>query len=368
MKNERTKHMEELKKTREEIEMIDKEMRELFEKRMTAVEKVADYKKEHGLPIKDAEREEYLIRKNSELLDKKEIGDYYVLFQKKLMELSCDYQKKRNSGMKIAYCGVEGAFAWIAATKMFPGAELITCDSFEQAYSAVENGEADSAVLPIENSYAGEVVNVMDLMFSGNLYVNSVMDIDIVHNLIAPEGATIDGIKKVVSHTQALTQCDAYIKAHGFEKMAYNNTAMAADYVKKLNDPTVAAIASKETAELHGLNILATGINASRSNTTRFASFSRGRNTPGGDVKTRADHFILVFTVKNEAGALAQTLNIIGAHNFNMKSLRSRPMKGLMWNYYFYIEADGNINTRDGRDMLNELGALCANLKLVGTY
>ena len=360
--------MEDLKKTREEIEKIDREMRELFEKRMTAVEKVADYKKEHGLPIKDEEREEYLIRKNSELLGKKEIGDYYVLFQQKLMELSCAYQKKRNCGMKIAYCGTEGAFAWIAAKKMFTGAELYACESFEEAYHAVENGEADSAVLPIENSYAGEVVNVMDLMFSGNLYVNSVLDVDIVHNLIAPEGASLDTIKKVVSHTQALTQCDEYIKAHGFEPVAYTNTALAAEYVKKLNDTTVAAIASKETAEIHGLKVLATGINESRSNTTRFASFSRGRNIPGGDVKTRADHFILVFTVKNESGALAQTLNIIGAHNYNMRALRSRPMKGLMWNYYFYIEADGNINTRDGHDMLNELGALCANLKLVGTY
>jgi chorismate mutase/prephenate dehydratase len=360
--------MEDLKKTREEIDRIDKEMRELFEKRMTAVEKVADYKREHGLPVKDEEREEYLIRRNSELLDKKEISDYYVLFQKKLMDLSCDYQNRINKKMKVAYNGVEGAFAWIAATRLFPGAELISFGSFEEAYAAVENGKADTVILPIENSYAGEVVNVMDLMFSGNLYVNSVIDIDIVHNLMAPEGATIESIKKVVSHTQALSQCDAYIRSHGFEPVAYTNTAMAAEYVKSLNDPTVAAIASKETAELKGLKLLETGINASRSNTTRFAAFSRGRNVPGKSAKNRADHFILVFTVKNEAGALAQTLNIIGAHNFNMRSLRSRPMKDLMWNYYFYIEADGDIYTRDGQDALNELGALCANLKLVGTY
>ena len=360
--------MTDLKDSRKELEKIDKEMRELFEKRMTVVEEVADYKKEHGLPIKDEEREEYLIRRNSEFLEKQEIADYYVLFQKRLMELSCDYQIKRNSGMKVAYCGVEGAFAWIAAKRMFPEAELISCESFEEAYASVENGKMDSVVLPIENSYAGEVVNVMDLMFSGNLYVNTVTNVDIVHNLVAVPGATIEGIKKVVSHPQALSQCDAFIKAHGYEMITYSNTAMAADYVKKLNDPTVAAIASAETAELHGLTVLASGINASKSNTTRFAAFSRGRNIPGGNFKNREDHFILVFAVKNEAGSLAQTLNIIGAHNFNMRSLRSRPVKGLMWNYYFYIEADGNINTRDGKDMLNELGVLCANLKLVGTY
>ena len=110
------------------------------------------------------------------------------------------------------------------------------------------------------------------------------------------------------------------------------------------------------------------GINASRTNTTRFAVFSRALHLPAPDSRTGSDHFILVFTTKNEAGALAQPLNIIGAHDFNMRNLRSRPMKELIWNYYFFVEAEGNISSVSGQNMLRELSAVCARLKLVGTY
>ena len=130
----------------------------------------------------------------------------------------------------------------------------------------------------------------------------------------------------------------------------------------------LAAIASDETANIFGLKILEGGINESKNNTTRFAAFSRVQNKENSNKKQMNDHFILVFTVKNEAGALAKTLDIIGAHGYNMRNLRSRPMKELMWSYYFYIEADGNINTEDGKDMLRELGATCDRLKLAGTY
>lgn len=360
--------MDDLKDSREQIAAIDKEMIALFEKRMNVAADIAAYKKAHGMSIKDESREEFLIRRNSELITDSTIKEYYVAFQKNLMDLSCNYQARLNHGMNICYSGVEGAFAYMAAKQMFPEATLKAYNSFEEAYEAVERGEQDCAILPIENSYAGEVGNVMDLMYNGNLYVNQVLDIDIIQNLIAIDGASLSTIKKVVSHPQALSQCDSYIKSHNLETEVYSNTAMAAKYVKELNDPTVAAIASDETAKLYGLNILDSAINSQRSNTTRFASFSRAQNRPVGSAKRGNEHFILVFTVKNEAGALAQTLNIIGAHNFNMKNLRSRPMKNLMWNYFFYIEGEGNINTPDGKDMLTELGAICANLKLVGTY
>ncbi|MCQ2506338.1 MAG: chorismate mutase [Lachnospiraceae bacterium] len=360
--------MDDLKNLRDEISAIDKEMIELFEKRMHVASGIAAYKKEHGLTIRDESREEFLIRRNCSLITDKTIEEYYVAFQKNLMDISSSYQNRLNNGMNICYSGVEGAFAYIAAKRMFPSGKLTAYASFEEAYEAVERGEQDCAILPIENSYAGEVGNVMDLMYNGNLYVNQVLDVDIMQNLLAIDGSSIATIKKVVSHPQALAQCDSYIKKHGFETEVYSNTAMAAKYVKELNDPTVAAIASDETAAIYGLNILDAGINSQRSNTTRFASFSRAQNRPLSTGKSDNEHFILVFTVKNEAGALAQTLNIIGAHNFNMKNLRSRPMKNLMWNYFFYIEGEGNINTPDGRDMLTELNAICANLKLVGTY
>ena len=223
-------------------------------------------------------------------------------------------------------------------------------------------------MLPIENSYAGEVGEEMDLIFSGDLCINQVLDVPIEHDLLAIAGAKAEDVKTVVSHPQALAQCDEYIRSHGFETKAYSNTALAAEYVKNQNDTSIAALASADTAEIFGLNVLEKAVNDNRNNTTRFASFSRVKNKPESVAKRENENFILVFTVQNESGALASALNIIGAHNFNMRSLRSRPMKNLQWNYYFYIEAEGNVNTENGREMMQELSALCAKLKLVGSY
>ena len=361
-------YMNELEKARKSINEIDAKMAELFEERMKASELVANYKKETALSIFDETREKQVISQNSELIRDNTIKEYYIEFLKNTMAISRKYQARIIDGMRVAYCGVPGAYAYIAAKKMFPQASYIPYDEFNLAYEAVEKGDCDVAVLPIENSYAGDVGTVMDLIFSGELYVNQVIDLPIKHDLMACEGATLDGIKAVVSHSQALSQCAEYIQAKGYKTIPYANTALAAEYVKSLNDNTVAAIASDETAEIFGLKILEGGINTSRTNTTRFAAFSRVQNKIEPSNKNTNENFILVFTVKNEAGALAKTLDIIGAHGFNMRNLRSRPMKDLLWNYYFYIEGEGNINTQNGKDMLRALGATCARLKLAGMY
>ena len=358
--------MNELEASRNEISRIDSEMARLFEQRMRACAAVADYKKRHGLSIKDTAREKALIERNRALIDSRDIEAYYVQFLKKTIELSCEYQSGLLNGMRVTYCGVEGAFGYMAAKRMFPEAELIAYSDFGDAYAAVERGEYDCVVLPLENSAAGEVGTVMDLIFSGELFINQVIDLPIEHNLLGTQDATMESVKTVISHPQALDQCGEYIRAHGFETETFSNTALAARYVKEKNDVSVAAIASDETSAVFGLKLIDRAVNDSRMNTTRFAALSRAQNRPA-DMSGRAEeNFILVFTVKNEAGALAQTLNIIGAHGFNMRNLRSRPMKDLQWNYFFYIEAEGNINNE--QDMLRELSAVCAKLKLVGTY
>ena len=143
---------------------------------------------------------------------------------------------------------------------------------------------------------------------------------------------------------------------------------MAAEYILKKNDPTCAAICSKECAEIFGLSVLERHINESRSNTTRFGVFTRAkcRITDNADDPNR--RFILLFTVRNQAGALAEAINIIGRHGYNMTALRSRPMKELMWNYYFYAECEGVPDVESGDAMLDELSCVCDRLKLAGTY
>ena len=358
--------MNELENYRAEITEIDAQMARLFEKRMSAVRGIAEYKKERGLSILDTERENRLIEKNRSNISDCEIEGYYVSFLKNAIEQSRKYQSKLINGRKVAYSGVEGAFAHIAAKKLIPEGEYVACKDFTTAYRGVENGEYDCAVLPIENSFAGEVGEVTDLLFSGSLYVNQVIELPVRHNLMAKKGARLSDVKTVVSHPQAISQCSQYIARRGFEIMNYSNTAAAAKLVKESGDAGIAAIASDETAEMFGLEIIEPDINDIRTNTTRFAVVSRQSDLP--ENRGTNENSIIFFTVQNRAGALAQTLNIIGAHGFNMKCLRSRPMKSLTWNYYFYVEIEGNLNSQNGRELLQELSALCERVKLAGTY
>lgn len=325
--------MSELDQIRENINSIDEQMAQLFQKRMEMSARAADFKKERGLSIRDAERERELIDRNRRSIRDPAVAAYYVQFLRGILDLSCAYQSKLLNGMKVAYSGVKGAYGYLAARRMFPEAQLVAYPDFAAAHRAVELGEADSVVLPLENSCAGEVGAVMDLLFSGELYINQVLDMEIDHSLLGVEGA-----------------------------------AAAAEYVRRANDPTLAAIASEDAAEVFGLRVLERGINTMRTNTTRFAALPRTQNQPETTKKREDENFVLVFTVQNDAGSLAQTLNIIGAHGYNMRTLRSRPMKGLSWKYFFYVEAEGCINNTNGREMLQELSATCAKLRLVGAY
>jgi len=359
--------MNELEETRKKISVLDAEMARIFVERMKLVEDIAAYKKHKGLPVHDPVREASVLDRNIRLVDDPVLQEYYIPFVKGMMGYASSYQERLLEGMKVAYCGVPGAFAHIAALKLYPTARLVSFRDFESAYRACESGEVDASVLPLENSFAGEVGSVMDMAFSGSLYVNKMVDVEVCQNLLGIPGSTKDGVKKVISHQQALVQCSSYIREHGFEVSEVSNTAVAAQRVAELADPSVCAIASAEAASIYGLDILERHINTSSTNSTRFATFSRSRNMPAG--KGHMDeHFILVFTVMNEAGALAKTLNIIGSHGFNMCNLHSRPMKELMWNYYFFVELEGNVNTPDGEDLLLQLGTVCEKLKLLGTY
>ena len=355
-----------LEEARREINEIDEEMAKLFVRRMRASEKVAQYKKEHGLPVQDRTREAAVLRQNAERVEDDALRAYYVNFLQKNMELSRSYQHRMLDGMRVAYSGTEGAFAHIATGKLFPTAQRIAYGDFQAAYRAVESGECDAVVLPMENSYNGEVGQVTDLMFSGSLYVNSMIEIAVTQDLLVLPGTQLGDIRRVISHPQALGQCAEYIREQGWEQIEHPNTALAAKYVAQMKDPTVAAIASEEAAEIFGLTVLARNITASSNNTTRFAVFSRSENQ-----RRKAgmgEHFILVFTVKNEAGALARAVDVLGQHGFNMRTIRSRPMKELLWQYYFYVEAEGCIHSPAGDEMMKELESFCDRLKLVGTY
>lgn len=352
-----------LEEARQIINEVDAQMAQLFVKRMKAVETVYEYKKEYGLPILDKKREDAIIEQNSAFVNDDVLKGYYIDFLRQVMSISRTYQNRLQSGLKVAYCGVEGAFAHIASGRIFPEGNLVPFSDFKTAYNSVVSGECDIAVLPIENSYAGEVGQTIDIVFSGPLYINGIYELEIHQNLLGVKDADIDDISKVISHSQALSQCHDYIEMRGFETEEANNTAIAAKRVAEAKDKSLGAIASLETAKLYGLKVIEPNINKSGENTTRFAVLSK--------VKTNDFSFsntVLMLTVKHEAGSLANAISIIGKYGYSMTALRSRPMKKHSWQYYFYIEIDGNVDTENGKKMLDELKEMCDIVKVAGTF
>ena len=194
--------------TAKELEKIDAQMAKLFEQRLVLCGQNAEKANENGLSSRNEAFENESMNRLCETIEDNDIRSYYARFLKSTFDISADYRKMRQNGMKVAYGGVEGAYAYIAAKRMFPSAELLAHADFLAAYSAVESGECDIAVLPIENSLAGEVGEVMDLIYRGPLHINRVFDLPIKHHLLGIKGSSRETIKTVISHPQALAQCN----------------------------------------------------------------------------------------------------------------------------------------------------------------
>lgn len=356
--------MTELEKARQIINETDEKMAELFEKRMAAAEMVADYKRQNGLRIDDFSREAELIKRNTELIKNESYKPFYVSFLRSTIDVSKKLQHSLIEGMRVAFSGIPGAFADITAQKIFPDATTVPYGDFKAAYNSVKDGESDVAVLPVENSFNGDVGTVLDLVFFGPLYINGIYESEIVQNLLAKPGSKIKDIKEVISHPQALGQCAEFIEKHGFKTVSAVNTAVAAETVAESSRNDIAAIASEQAAENTGLVNIAPHINDASSNTTRFAVFSRSRKA----ALTSDNHFVMVFTVKNVAGALGKAISVIGESGFNLRAIKSRPTKALVWDYYFYAEGEGNINGQSGRNCLDKLKKCCDNLRVIGSF
>jgi len=260
----------------------------------------------------------------------------------------------------IAYCGTRGSFGEIAASKLFPKGKLFPCTSFREAYDLVLEGKAEKALLPIENSYAGEVTATLDLLYRGSLSITDLYEMKIEQNLVGIKGTTLSDVKTVISHPQALAQCAEYIATHKYAEIISENTAFAAKAVADKGSKELAAIASRSCAELYGLEIIAADIAESHDNTTRFALLSA---LP--PIKRNHEHLILLFAVRDRSGALADALRIIARYGYNMKSLHSRPLKDRPWQYYFYVEAEG-----EGSEtaLLENLADCCQDVKIAGRF
>ncbi len=354
--------MDALEQARAEIDTVDAQLAALFERRMAAVLSVAEYKREHGLPIYDAAREALVLDKSAARIQNPVLRPYYRDHVQHMMDVAKQYEAAVLGQNRVVYQGVEGAFAHIALKALFPHAEAVSCPTWDEVFDAVERGDAVHGVLPFENSHAGDVSAVLDLCYNHpDLWVVDVYDLPISQNLLVLPGTQLAEVKSVYSHQQAIAQSETFLKQFRLPATPMPNTAMAAKFVAESGDPSKAAIASSETAALYGLEILVPQINTDGDNTTRFIVISREKPTAG-------NRFSLLFTVDNKPGKLAEVIQIIGASGFNMESIKSRPMPHVSFEYYFYVELVGDPAGAETASLLRELDRTCRTVRLLGVY
>jgi arogenate/prephenate dehydratase len=266
--------------------------------------------------------------------------------------------------MRIAYQGEPGAFSEAAARQVSADAELVPCRGFEDVFDAANAGPAGYGVLPIENTIGGSIHRNFDLLLENHLPIIGEIELPVVHNLLALPGVTMETVRRIYSHPQALAQCDRFLRTlSGVEVIATYDTAGSAKLIAEQKMADAAAIASARAAEVFGLNALHTSIQDYEHNVTRFLIIGR---RPFSEAP--ADKTTLVFTLPNEPGALFKALSVFALRDIDMTKLESRPMRGRPWEYLFYVDlAAGRTDVRCGR-ALTHLAESAKWVKTLGSY
>ncbi len=368
-----------LKALRKQIDEIDGKLVPLFCKRMDTALNVALYKKENGMPIFDAEREKAILESLSASAGK--YKGYASVLYGTLMDLSRALQHDviDSSGTpatgeatqfdaslpcRVACFGKEGAYAHIAARSIFDEAKIEFFPTFADTAAALLNDDSfDYAVMPVENSTAGSVLEVYDILINNPLYIVAGIEIPVIHCLLGVKGATEESIKTVYSHKQALSQCSEFIKARSMQQIEELSTAAAAFRISKENDISLGAIASKLAASQYGLEIIKESIQNTSNNSTRFVALSR-RLSSSAD----ADKISIVFSLDHRPGTLYRTLARFAALGLNLTKIESRPKHSGKFEYTFYLDFTGNINREETWRLLSALKNEMQDFKVLGNY
>lgn len=367
---------------RNELDGIDRTIVELYEKRMAVCEQVAAYKIETGKRVFDKEREQQKLKAVSALTHN-EFNAYGVteLFEQIMsMSRKLQYRLLAESGKggnlafrempgvdkncRVVFQGAEGAYSQAAMIQYF--GEEVDCfnvDTFRDAMLAIDEGSADFAVLPIENSTAGIISDVYDLLVEFENYIVGEQIIPIEHCLLACEGTRIEDIKTVYSHPQSLMQSSNYLRESGWQQISMKNNAFAAQKVADEKIPEQAAIASEYAAKVYGLEILKKGVNDLKENSTRFIIVTNQKV-----FLPEAKKISLCFEVNHESGALYHALSHLIYNGLNMTKIESRPLTGRNWEYRFFVDFEGNIQDSAVKNALRGLREETRNMKVLGNY
>ncbi len=371
--------MRELPQIRKDINSVDAAIREMFMLRMSLALEVANNKAETRDTVYKPDREAEMIESRTTGLENELRLKYTALLQSMirasreyqysaLLKLSPDIFPLKPSEEELRpktvfYQGVPGAYQELAAKRLFPECTPENVPTWENVFTAVRDKKADVGVVPVENTTAGAVSEVYDLLLEYELFINRSYIKKISHCLAVVPGTTMDEVKTVCSHPHALPQCRAYISEHSLKTLEMANTAIAAKTVSDKKDKTLAAICSKEAAELYGLCVLDEGINDLKHNETRFIAVSRNLTS-----RVKDDRIEIAFHLANKPGALGGVLNIFTDYGIDMTEIHSRPLKDSPWSYVFYIDFVGNLREHPTRSLLYQLHEELPYIKIIGSY
>ncbi len=361
---------------RERIEAIDRQIIALLAERLHIVEDVAEAKLAAASPFRDRVREDLLLERlrgeaTAAGLDPHEIERLYrVVMDMSVAHQEAAVRRRDDVPLRVTYQGVEGSYSHLAAQRSYAGrggGVLLTgADTFRAAAEAVVHGAADLALLPIENTTAGSINETYDLLAEGHLTITGEVVSAIEHCLLAIPGTRLEELRVVMSHPQALAQCQAFFAAQPHLRPQVEiDTAGSARKVRELGDPTFAAIASSSAATTYGLAVVARGIQTERGNATRFVEVAlRPAPLPeGATAKTS-----LVLSLSDRPGALGEILVRFGARNISLTKLESRPIPSAPFSYRFYIDALGHAASEPFQAALAEIKPLTTELRVLGTY
>lgn len=268
--------------------------------------------------------------------------------------------------MRIAYQGVAGAYSHIASMTVYPGQEYLPCDTFEKAMKLVSEGEADLAMIPVENSNAGRVSDVHFLLPQTGLHIIGEFFLPINHQLLGLSGTKLADVKSASSHPQALAQCSEFLKRHGIKPTARIDTALSCQDVLKFQDKSIAAIASKLAGEIYGLDVVAPNVENARNNTTRFLIMAREPEIPEDDGGAFITSFI--FKAKNIPAALYKALGGFATNGINITKLESYLLEGKFVSAQFYAEIESHPSRKAFQNAFDELKFFSESIHVLGTY
>ena len=359
-----------LEESREKINAIDREIAELFDRRMQVVLDVAAYKQEKGLPVFDPEREKQVIKRVQEAYPhrSREFLNALGSLFRTMMDLSKEEQIRALSAgkpMTTAYYGVPGSFTQIAMERFF-GEETESRNylSCREIFRAVAEGSVQYGVVPIENSTTGIIHDVYDALSEFPVYIVREGVVEITQNLLGTQDATLEGIREVYSHAQGFAQSEAFFTGHAdWNLIPFFNTAKAAQHVAELEDPSKACVASLKAAGIYGLKVLKEGIQDAGENYTRFIAISRTMES-----RKENNRISLYLRLEHKPGSLYRALEAFAENGINLLKLQSRPVPDRVWEYGFYADLEGNANDEAVVRALREVRPLCLEWKLLGNY